>query len=184
MKERWGYSALRLQELFMRSCIPARHCSTWLKQSLPLNNERRQAKTQWCYCPRAIVPPKMVRKFVCFMPLNRALQLPCKVYVFGDGWRWRSMNGSPEWAQACPSAVHSILCWVKVAVCNAGKQRTTALITQLVSYWSSLYWYRTEAPTKLGSRLRCVRDWRPSFEQRRVVRVPSWCTAVVASLAG
>ena len=77
----------------------------------------------------------MVREFVCFMPLNRALRLPCKVYVFADGRRRRSMNGSPEWVQACPSAVHSILCWVKdQAVCNAGKWCTTVLITQLVSY--------------------------------------------------
>ena len=32
-----------------------------------------------------IVPRKMVRVFVCFMPSNRALRLPCKVYVFADG---------------------------------------------------------------------------------------------------
>ena len=33
----------------------------------------------------ALVPAKMVREFVCFMPSNRALRLPCKVYVFADG---------------------------------------------------------------------------------------------------
>ena len=33
----------------------------------------------------ALVPPKLVREFVCFMPSNRALRLPCKVYVFGGG---------------------------------------------------------------------------------------------------
>ena len=32
-----------------------------------------------------IVPRKMVRVFVCFMPSNRALRLPCKVYVFAKG---------------------------------------------------------------------------------------------------
>ena len=29
-----------------------------------------------------IVPVKMVREFVCLMPSNRALLLPCRVYVF------------------------------------------------------------------------------------------------------
>ena len=33
----------------------------------------------------ALVPPKLVREFVCFMPSNRALRLPCKVYVFASG---------------------------------------------------------------------------------------------------
>ena len=33
----------------------------------------------------ALVPTKMVREFVCFMPSNRALRLPCKVYIFSDG---------------------------------------------------------------------------------------------------
>ena len=33
----------------------------------------------------ALVPPKFVREFVCFMPSNRALGLPCKVYVFAGG---------------------------------------------------------------------------------------------------
>ena len=28
-----------------------------------------------------LVPAKIVREFVCFMPSNRALQLLCKVYV-------------------------------------------------------------------------------------------------------
>ena len=28
-----------------------------------------------------IVPAKMVREFVCLMPSNRALLLPCRVYV-------------------------------------------------------------------------------------------------------
>ena len=32
-----------------------------------------------------IVPLKMVREFVCFMPSNRALRLPCKLYVFAEG---------------------------------------------------------------------------------------------------
>ena len=32
-----------------------------------------------------IVPAKMVREFVCLMPSNRALRLPCRVYVFADG---------------------------------------------------------------------------------------------------
>ena len=32
-----------------------------------------------------IVPAKMVRESVCLMPSNRALLLPCKVYVFADG---------------------------------------------------------------------------------------------------
>ena len=35
-KEQWRYSALRLQELSTCSCIPAKHCNTWLMQSLPL----------------------------------------------------------------------------------------------------------------------------------------------------
>ena len=35
-KEQQRYSALRLQKLCTRSCIPAKHCSTWLTQSLPL----------------------------------------------------------------------------------------------------------------------------------------------------
>ena len=33
----------------------------------------------------ALVPAKMVREFVCFMPSNGALRLPCKVYVFHGG---------------------------------------------------------------------------------------------------
>ena len=33
----------------------------------------------------ALVPANMVREFVCFMPSNRALRLPYKVYVFADG---------------------------------------------------------------------------------------------------
>ena len=32
-----------------------------------------------------IVPAKMVREFVCLMPSNRALLLPCRVYVFANG---------------------------------------------------------------------------------------------------
>ena len=48
------------------------------------NHECRRAKTQQCYCPHAIVPTKMVREFVHFMPSNRALRLPCKVYIFAD----------------------------------------------------------------------------------------------------
>ena len=35
-KERQRYSALRLQKLCTRSCIPAKDCSTWLTQCLPL----------------------------------------------------------------------------------------------------------------------------------------------------
>jgi len=35
-KERQRYSALRLQEFCPHSCIPAKHCSTWLTQCLPL----------------------------------------------------------------------------------------------------------------------------------------------------
>ena len=64
-----------------------------------------------------VIAHALVPESLCFMPSNRALRLPCKVYVFANGWRQRSMNGSPEWAQACPSAVHFILCWVKEAVC-------------------------------------------------------------------
>ena len=32
-----------------------------------------------------VIPGKMVREFVCVMPSNRVLRLPCKVYVFADG---------------------------------------------------------------------------------------------------
>ena len=32
-----------------------------------------------------LVPAKMVRELVCFILSNRALRLPCKVYVFADG---------------------------------------------------------------------------------------------------
>ena len=32
-----------------------------------------------------IVSAKMVREFVCLMLSNRALLLPCRVYVFADG---------------------------------------------------------------------------------------------------
>ena len=32
-----------------------------------------------------LVSAKMVRELVCFILSNRALRLPCKVYVFADG---------------------------------------------------------------------------------------------------
>ena len=38
-----------------------------------------------CVIAHVLVPAKMVREFVCFMPSNRALRLQCKVYIFTDG---------------------------------------------------------------------------------------------------
>ena len=49
--ERQKYSALRLQELSVRSCIPAKDCSTWLTQSLPLkftNHFKRSDADSYC----------------------------------------------------------------------------------------------------------------------------------------
>ena len=100
--------------------------------------------------------PRRWSKSLCFMPSARVLRLPCKVYVFADSWRRRSMNGSLEWAQACPSAIHSIFvlsqrgCFKSnVYFCNAGKRRATALITQIVSHPGS-----SLDSSTLGSRLR------------------------------
>ena len=39
-REQWRYSALRLQELFMRSSIPAKRCGTWLTAILPFEVHR------------------------------------------------------------------------------------------------------------------------------------------------
>ena len=101
--------------------------------------------------------PRRWSESLCFMPSTRVLQLPCKVYVFADGWRRTNMHERIAGMSASlpfRRTLHFVLsqrgCFKSdVYFCNTGKRRATALITQIVSHPGS-----TLDSSKLGSRLR------------------------------
>ena len=82
-KERQRYSALRLQELCTRSCIPAKHCSTWLTQCLPLKfTDRFERSNADSYRRSDIVFDLKTAR----MGLRRSITMQCCLSAGKQNW--------------------------------------------------------------------------------------------------